>query len=422
MHGTGVAYLVPAGAEAAPARACAPGAAAEGRCRMLALGRIKKQAALGALVLTLILGVVGTLFFLLALRPCRMRISPGSLVTWNLRVESRALPAEAQVLPRVETRAITLLGIGEGGRSALITPGAPGTRDEVALTRLREQGGLDLLDAAERAMGCGKAVGFFDFNLLQLPRGSEQEWDVSLSWSSLPPGRRDVQCRVRRLENGLRPVFRLQPRGTIEWTDPDDGGAYRQIRDLTCKYAFNHRLGLVDWAELRFTAARETATGVRRHEVVATLELGDSVDRVAADAVALGDLAVATVQVQDLLAGGRLDALRPHLATLRRHAVDHPRLRALVEALERDASAGVVPRRPVAGGWWLQVGTAPAARRAEVERLVRDLAGEGYPAGIRARPDGTVRLLLGPYAERDERLPSVLRLRIPSASPAWVRE
>src|SRR5262249_38734793 len=138
----------------------------------------------------------------------------------------------------------------------------------------------------------GKALGFFDFNLLPLPPGSEQSWNVSLVYAALPPEHRQVQGKVRRVANGSRPSFKLSL-PTVEWVNEDR--RWQQIKELTCNYRFDTAKGVVESATVECQAGIERPDGYHRYHVRTDLVLV-GVTAGKDEAVALRDLALATAE------------------------------------------------------------------------------------------------------------------------------
>lgn len=386
---------------------------------MLAGARLKRLVTISTLVLALLVGAIGTACVVVALRPCHLDLAPGTVLTYQIRTESRRLedgvPAGESAV-KVNTQEITLVCLDRGNRVALLSPGAPGSRDEICLMELGPDGSARRLDDALRPLEDGKAVGFFDFNLLRLPQGMEQNWITEVPYAVLPPGRRLVQCKVRCLENGMNPTYRLTPKAAIEWVDDGNGRRYVQLRDLVCRYAFNRGKGLVDTAEMRFIASRETDQGVLCHDVRVTIALTDAVAHGQEAAATVADLALSTVRAQSLMEDGRSRALLECLEKLRAADALHPRLQRLVEDLRRDAAGTPAVRT----GWSVQVLSVSAGRATEIEPLARTLCADGFPAAVRRQGPVAV-LVVGPYAERDPRILAALGQRFPASRPYWMQ-
>lgn len=382
--------------------------------------RWKKQVTLGTLVGVLLLGALGCLFFIMALAPCRVDFEPGTLVTYRLQTavypmgEGEALHSEQQVL--------NLVCIDHGNELAMVSAGERGTRDELTLLQMSSDGRMRRYDPALQLLDEGKSLGFFDFNLLPLPEGLDQDWHVELTYAVPPPGKRRVQARVRRVTNGFNPVFELRL-PTIEWVERQPRERYCQIKDLVCRYRFDGRQGIVDQADLAFIAGVEDegAAGARFRRV--HISLVGHIDRGEVEnAVALKDLALATVDTQTRLESGRRDQLRPLAARLRA-AAQHEgpeRLRQLALDLARVAE-GAQPRAGAGGGgqWAVQVASVATSRRAAAAALVAELNADGWPAWLDERGHALA-VLIGPYRERDEAILAPLRQRFPRERPLWV--
>ncbi|MDA3959818.1 MAG: SPOR domain-containing protein [Planctomycetota bacterium] len=380
--------------------------------------RWKRQAALGALVTVLLVGAIGCLFFLVAMSPCRVDLEPGAMVTY--RLSTAVYPMDgAEAISRREDL-VHLVCIDNGNELALVSGGAAGERDELTLLQMSSDGRVRRYDPALRLLDEGKPLGFFDFNLLPLPEGLDQDWHVELIYAVPPPGQRRVQARVRRVTNGLNPIFELRL-PTIEWIDErTQSGRWCQIKDLVCRYRFNGRQGIVDQADLAFVAGVEVRgeEGARYRRV--HLSLLGQIDRDAsADPVALKDLALATVDTQTRLEDGSRQGLRPLAARLRKAAEQGPeRLRALAIELARaaDGQAPVVQ----GGSWAVQVASVAVGRRTQAQALVDELNADGWPAWL-ADKGTQLGILIGPYRERDESVLRRLRERFPRERPLWVR-
>ncbi|HTM22556.1 MAG TPA: hypothetical protein VL172_18670, partial [Kofleriaceae bacterium] len=264
-------------------------------------GRFKSHAAVASVVLVMLAAAAGCWAFALSLRPCRVRFDPGTLVSYRLVSEFAELGADdAPGEPVTRENEISLVCIGADNEVALVGPGGGG-RDEVTLLSFAADGAARVLDGDSRAGDDGKALGFFDFNLLPLPRQpTDQAWTVPLVYSALPPGKRNVEGKVRRISNTATPEFELRlfqhSLPTIEWVN--ERNRYQQVRDLVCTYRFDPRLGLVDHATVKCLAGVERDDGRHRWRVRVDLDLA-AVQRAHDDVGSLRDLALASRDVQD---------------------------------------------------------------------------------------------------------------------------
>jgi len=386
---------------------------------MAAVGGWRRQATVGALLIMLLAGAIGVLFFLMAMAPCRVELAPGALARYQLRTE--IAPLEAGAAPtRVEEQELTLLCLRDDQQVALVSPGERGTRDELTLLKLDRDGSVRRFDGAMRLLETGKAIGFFDFNLLPLPRGLDQSWRVELVYAVPPPGKRRVVGQVRRIANGVDPIFELRL-PTIEWVERGGRERYCQIKDLVCRYRYDSHDQIVDQARLRFIAGVEdddAPEGARYRRVSISLE-GELARSGRGDAVALHDLAVAAVGTQTLLEDGRRRGLGPLIQRLRNSADQAPpELAQVIERLLREAELQAPP--PGAErSWAVQILSVRGARRAAAENVARELVADGWPAFVALHGQRAV-LRVGPYAEQDSAIMQRLRERFPRERPIWL--
>ncbi|MFW5699216.1 MAG: hypothetical protein ACOCZK_04525 [Planctomycetota bacterium] len=388
---------------------------------------LKHRAALVTLLATGVIGAVGLVFFLVALRPCSVDIAPGTIVTYELRREVQPVGAGGERgETRVHSQEITLACIGDANRVIVLSGADADRRGEVALMQLAEDGAAFLFDAAERRLDHGPCIGFsprirlFDFNLLRLPRSLTDSGEVEVTYAALPKGRRSVPCRIDRIENGMAPVFRLRPVRTIEWPHPALDGRYVKIRDLEARYRFDRRLGMVDRADVDFILAHEgdAEAPIKRYAIRLSLRLAEH-DQVGNSEVAsLGDLALTSVRAQSLLEDGRHASLGPYAERLRRATVDHPRLRRFVEQLLTDARMEQL--RASHDRWAVRVASVGLARLAAARQVARELVADGYHAFLR-RHGELVAIYVGPYTDKRPAVLAAMRERFARSDPYWVR-
>jgi hypothetical protein len=399
-------------------------------------GRMKTHAAAVVAVAALLAAAVGCYAFVISLRPCRLRFEPGTLVDYALRTEwSEIRPDGTLAAPRVREQRVSLVCVGDANEVALVTPEHE-RGEQVTMMNFAPDGTARRI-ADERLTDEGKTLGFFDFNLLPLPPGSEQSWNVSLVYALLPPGKRQILARVKRRSNSARPEFELKL-PTVEWVEAE---RYRQVKNLTCTYRFDTSRGVVESAVVKCDTGLERDDGSHRFRVAVTLDLV-SVDRIGGGTAALRDLAMATVEADQALARRRLERLLPLIERLGRSGVRAPALRAVAETTRREAAdvispsapPAVTPRRgpaaPVsapaltrapatARPWTLQVASAPAAHRAHAERLAGKLGASGLPAQVAVSGRHVV-VRVGPYAERDPAVFDQVK-RSSGVVPLWRR-
>lgn len=381
--------------------------------------RVQRHAAVVTLVVACLAAAVGIMFFVMAMRPCRVDLRPGTEISYRLTTSITPIDADGSPLgdERQREDALTLLALSDEREVALLTSGQPGRRDEVALLRIDPDGRVRRFADDLSLLDEGKALQFFDFNLMPLPEGLEQHWRTSVVYAALPPDRRMVQVRVRRVESGLRSVFEMRPLSPIDWVDDGPPRRYRQVEDLVARYRFNGGEGYIDAAEIRFVVGAEVGDGrVRRHLVEMRLD-GQRIDH-GGDNVALRDLAMATVEAQTAVEDGRPERLRPLLARLHADEGAHPRLRELAGRLATEAGRSV-PGAP-RSGWVVHVASYQPRHRNLAENLVRDLSADGYPSFMMASGD-YLTVCVGPYDRRRDEVAEALQRRFPDDRPYWRR-
>jgi len=399
---------------------------------------MKAQAAAATTAAVVLILLVGVWLWFVSLRPCRIALKPGQLVSYRLTSEWSPIGADdIPGEPTLATQDIDLICIGGDNEVALVNPGVGEARDEITLLDFAANGSARRFDPTSQVHDDGKALGFFDFNLLPLPPGSEQSWNVSLIYAALPPDRRQVQGKVRRLTNGSSPTFRLTL-PPIDWINQDR--RWQQIKGLKCEYRFNTAKGVVESATIVCQAGIERPDGYLRFHVRTDLTLlGMTAGK--DDALALRDLALATAEAQDALAARRVERLEGALGRLANNPATHERLRALAGTLRGEvgvaggrqrvahavgqgvAKAQPQPQQQPAGraaGWAVQVGSAPLKSRASVDRLAKELVADGFPAYVVAKKKSAL-ALVGPYESQDAAVLGEMRKRFAKAKPYWVK-
>lgn len=234
---------------------------------------LRRPGAWLAIVLAGVL-IAGICAFILAFQPCRFEVPSGRELVWTLSASTAELAADGSAGPaRTSEHRLALLGIGPGpGDAALIAGPAGGIPAQIDLVTLAAAGGVSRLDKDGRRQDGGVAVAGFDFSLLPLPAGSEQEWRPEVVWAALPEGRRNVVCAVKRMRSGARPEFRCEFPTSVEWPDPATG-RYRQVRGLVATWRFDALRGVPLNAEIRFRIFEElpAPAGRRGREVILRL-------------------------------------------------------------------------------------------------------------------------------------------------------
>lgn len=383
--------------------------------------RIKNHAATAAVIAALLVAALGVTAFVLALRPSRLTFDSGQLITYRLRSEISEVienhERKDQELPAlVQENDLHLICVGPDNTMVMLAH--QDGRDQVALLTMATNGTARELDAAARPSDSGRAIGFFDFNLLPLPPGSEQVWNVDVAYAVLPPGKRSLQGKARRLRSGSSPEFQLKLPPSVEWIGEDQ--RYRQVRDLTSHYRFNTSKGVIEEAVIRCVAGYERPEGRRRHKLRLTLSLV-SIGRITDDPDQVRNLAIAGIDAQAALAAGRKERLAAITQRLNAAAVQDPRLRALTQSLLGEIRNGPRPRQVniPQGLWAVHLASGPAERRSEAQRFVDHLTTQGFKAYLTAQ-GATLSVLVGPYYDRDPAVIRSLSQRYPQQRVTWV--
>ena len=383
--------------------------------------RIKNHAATAAVIAALLVAGLGVTAFVLALRPSHLQFAQGQIISYQLRTEvSEILETQErkdQELPAlVQETDLHLICVGADNTTVLLAK--VDGRDQVSLLTFAASGTARELDAALRPADSGRAVGFFDFNLLPLPPGSEQVWNVDLAYAVLPPGRRSLQGKARRTRSGANPEFQLKLPASVEWIGEDQ--RYAQVRDLSSQYRFNTSKGVIEEAVIRCVVGYERPEGRRRHRLKQTLTL-TAIGRINDDPGQVRDLALAAIDAQTALNAGRKERLAAISQRLTSASVQDPRLRAVQEGVLQEVRNGPRPRQPVGprGLWAVHLASGPAELRADAQRFVDNLAAMGFRAYL-ATHGPTLSVLVGPYYDRDPAVIRSLSQRYPQQRVAWV--
>jgi hypothetical protein len=206
----------------------------------------------------LAIAALGVGLFALAFRDCRFAVEPGRALAWSLSISSTPVRPDGSLgAERVAEHRLVLVGLGpEVGTAAWLAGPADGVPASVQLVDLPSDGRIRLRAADGRQSDTGPSLSGFDFNLLPLPMGAEQEWKPEVVWAALPPGHRSVACSAKRLRSGAVPQFRCDFPVSVEWVDPATG-RYRQVRDLKSTYRFDTLRGIPREAEITFTMRDE---------------------------------------------------------------------------------------------------------------------------------------------------------------------
>ncbi len=280
--------------------------------------------------LCLVVAGFGLALFALAFRSCRFVVDPGQILSWGLVVRSAPLQPDGKPgLERTAAYRLSLVGLGpEPSSTAWLSGPAIGAPTSLRLTELPSDGRIRLLAADGRQGDLGPQLAGFDFNLLPLPLGAEQEWKADVTWAALPEGRRSVPCSVKRLRSGATPQFRCDFPISVEWVDPASG-RYRQVRELTSTYRFDTLRGVPREAIITFTLREEQPPPggflARRMTLEMAWEGADS----AGDPATLRGAAAAAAAAEPWIAARRPP---PPALIARLRAADGP-LRALADGM-----------------------------------------------------------------------------------------
>jgi len=375
------------------------------------LARWKQHIVLVMVAVVLVAAVAGTWAFIVSLRPCRLHFQPGTVCEYVLRTEYRELRDGQLSAPRLHEQRLTLVCVGSDNEVAMIAPSPdrPGV-DEVTLLDFAADGAARRV-TADGPTDEGKALGFFDFNLLPLPPGNEQDWKASLVYAALPVGERQVTAKVKRRSNSAKPEFELRL-PTKEWVN--EHNRWMQVRNLVCSYRFDGGRGVVDRAQVKCDTGIERDDGAHRFRVIVTLDLL-SIENRTGETAMLRDLAVASVETQQALDGRQGERLTSLIARLERAGASTPALRQVAERLRDEASRQL---SAPAERWILQVASLPVAKRANAETLVRTLNVQGLAARL-VVSGGNLLVGIGPVSQRDQRLATAVR-RVSGVEPHWM--
>lgn len=388
--------------------------------------QLKRHAPLAAVVVAALVAVAGGVLLLLATRPSRFAINPGEFLYYRIHLEGIELvEGGGERAPRIEDREMLLVGTGSDNQCILAV--AQASQVTVALVAIGADGQVRTSDAAGRRGEAGLAVGWFDLSLCALPPGSDQAWDEpDLVYAALPPQRRTVQAKARRMRSGASPEFQLKLPPSIEWINR--AGHYEQLRDAVCKYRFANGKHAVEWAHLDLLAGEEQPDGRRRirwrYDV--TLAGSGTIDD---DPRLIRELALTGAAIQDAAAEGRRDRLPALVARLGGIEISDQRLREIARRLADRARSPAssptglaieqtAPPAQARQRWEVVVGSVVLERRQEAEQLMRRLSRKGLKAYVAPMAQG-VAVVVGPYAQRDQAVLTALSELLPNQRLAW---
>jgi len=257
--------------------------------------------------LCLFIAGFGLALFALAFRSCRFSVEPGHMQTWSLTVRSAPLLPDGK--PGLEHSAayrLNLIGLGPEPSSAAWLVGSAGAApSNLRLVDVPSDGRIRLRSSDGRLGDYAPQLAGFDFNLLPLPLGAEQEWKPDVVWAALPEGKRTVACSVKRLRSGASPQFRCDFPVSVEWVDPVSG-RYRQVRELTATYRFDTLRGVPREALVTFILREEQPTPGGFQARRMTMELSWDGSSSAGDPRDLRDAAAAIAAAEPWLAARRI--------------------------------------------------------------------------------------------------------------------
>jgi hypothetical protein len=383
--------------------------------------RIKNHAATATIIAAALVAALGIMAFVLALRPSYLEFEPGQVVSYRLRVQTSELidhpdKRDVELPASIQEQDLHLIGVG-GMNEAVVLTNIDG-HDQITLLTFNKNGSARRLDAAARPADAGVAIGLFDFNLMPLPPGSEQVWNVDVAYALLPPAKRVLQGKARRLRSGTSPEFQLKLPPSVEWIGPDQ--RYMQIRDLTSSYRFNTSQSLIERADIRAIAAFERADGSHRFKVRIELDLVN-VGRIVDDPTHIRNLALAGMDAQTALTQGHRERLGTIVDRLLNASIQDQRLRGYVQ----DLVSKIRNPKPTKNttiknnSYAVHLASCHPDRRTDAQRFVAQLASEGFRAYL-VEQGNQLAILVGPYLDRDPTVLRTLSQRYPQQRAAWV--
>ncbi len=383
--------------------------------------RIKNHAATAAVVAGILVAVLGVIAFVLALRPSHWHLSAGDIASYQLRIQTSELidhpdKRDVELPATIQEQDLHIIGVG-GQNEAVILTNIDG-KEQMSLLTFASNGSARRLDAASRPADAGVAIGLFDFNLMPLPPGSEQIWNVDVAYALLPPAKRVLQGKARRSRSGSNPEFQLKLPASIEWIGPNQ--RYMQIRDLTSKYRFNNSQSIIESADIRCIAAFEKEDGRHRFKVRIELNLLH-VGRIIDDPGQVRELALAGMDAQTALAQNQRSRLRSIQERIISASVQDPRLRRYVQTVITQIHNPTPPPNNTVKNttYAVHLGSCPVERRVDAQRFVAHLASEGFRAYI-TESNNSLAILVGPYLDRDPAVLRTLSQRYPQQRASWV--
>ncbi len=370
-------------------------------------------------------GIAGVAAFALSFRPSRFRLDAGHVLVYCLKSTTTELAADGREgRPGTDERTIALIGIGGENQVALLAEDLRG-RDRISLHGIEPDGLTTLLDAAARPVAGSRTVGLFDLNLFALPpSAAEQSWDVQVAYGLLPPAKQQVQAHAKRSKSSSNPEFQLKLPTSLEWLE---NGTYRQLRDLVCTYRYRSSQHAVDQASLRCVFASEQPDGsIRRFRMLLEIELIDAADldenpqhlrevalACAAATAALSDPAIGPPRRRALAAD--LRTAETAIGRLRQLAD-----RLAIEVLRQPAANAAIVPHAAPPRLQIQVAIGPESNKIAAEQLAHTLVAGGFTARVEAANAGNLRVVVGPFIEKDSAVLERLQLAFPYLKPLWI--
>ena len=385
------------------------------------LKQITTMVVIGAVILA---GIAGVAAFALSFRPSRFRLDPGQVLLYQATTTSTELAADGREgKPVTDERLITLIGIGVDNQLAMLAEEGRG-RDRISLHQVDPDGTMVQLDAAARPTIGSRAIGILDLNLFALPpSASEQAWDTQVTYGLLPVAKQTLQVRVRRTQSKSNPEFQLKPPAALEWIDH---GTYRQVKDLLATYRYRTSRHAVDQATIKCLWSVEQPDGrVARFRVVTEVVLTDA-NSLDEDPVKLHTVALACAAANEALADPTIDGPRRRVLadSLRGAETAIPRLRQLADRLAvevlRQPSVASVPNPTPSLRYQIQVAIGPEHQKGQAEQLVKTLIAGGFAARAEPATAGNLRVVVGPFADKQPELLERLQRAFPYLKPLWV--
>ncbi len=408
-------------------------------------GRIKQHIGKVILLGAFLTAAVGCIAFFLAFRPCAVQLSEGDMFTYTVRTEETVLLSVPRdeggvVVERGKTRVseeeVVLLCVGPNNEVVMVGQRADGGfGDQIQHLRIDKRGKVQSAGPAQQTsnglsgpqtgVSAKSVVGrFFDFNLLPLPESIEQEWTVPITYGALPAPQNVVDARVKRVENGLHPLFEMKI-DSVEWVEDRSRRTehYNRLADARCRYRYNSRQNLVSEADFFCRYAQENPYSKEYDEIEVAVQMRLREWKQNERPEIISDLALASVRVQQ--GGIHAEQQRKLIRHLVSQAESAPRLQALARRLAgmeagSNSTTGRLQRAAAQEGWAVQVASVPRARRPRAQQVVDGLREEGYQAWLREKGQ-YVTICVGPWAQKNKSAMHKLQQKFASQQPFWIK-